>query len=440
MTSKKETTAVPIIIFLMIGSYLVSYLLKVYLARQMGSEFYGEYALALQVLLLVSFLTLLGTNAAGTRFLAIFLHDHQDSDTLAFITWNIKFIRHTFIACWVIGIIAFIVMLIFHFTGAHHIDKYHLVIYMFWVAPLSASVSLLCSYLLANNNFLISSFLQGLALNSIFFIYFLITFKLWPNEISNTKIIAVLSAGTVTIAFVCLRLVINKIAALRKLDLKDILLGKISNNPLWFHTSMKLVVSQLTFFVMITSMYLILQFILKDQSQLGFFSASLTIAGVLYVIATAICTPIQPLISHLMTSEQGRSELQHKINNTNLLIMMIIAPLTLLIIYFSSTLLNHFGHAFISAKPTCIILVIGAFIHCFALLGQMILSYAGFAKELMYIKILGLVLTIITGILGTIYFGLIGMAYAYLLYIIVVQIFVTVTCFKKAHVRILTLI
>ena len=58
----------------------------------------------------------------------------------------------------------------------------------------------------------------------------------------------------------------------------------------------------------------------------------------------------------------------------------------------------------------------------------------------MYIKILGLVLTIITGILGTIYFGLIGMAYAYLLYIIVVQIFVTVTCFKKAHVRILTLI
>lgn len=436
----KENTAIPVTIFLMVGSYLISYVLKSYLARHLGSEFYGEYALALQILYLVSIFALLGTNAAGTRFLSKFLHNNKDVDTLSFVTWNIKFIRLTFIACWLLGILAFIIMWYLHSSGVHHIDKYHLVFYMFWVAPLSASVSLLCSYLLANNNFVLSSFLQGVVLNSVFFIYFLITFKLWPQDISKTKIITVLIAGTATVASVCLYLVINKIKALKKLDIKDILLGKITNNPLWLHTSMKLVVSQMTFFVMITCIFLTLQVLLNNQSQVGFFSASLTISGILYVIGLAITIPLKPLISSLTTSEKGKHELQHKINRTNILILAIIMPLAVLIILFSTNLLNHFGHGFSAAKSTCIILAIGAFIHCFALIGQMTLSYTGYAKELMQIKLLGMVTTVITGIIGTLWLGLVGMAYAYLLYILLVQVLVTAHCYKKSGLRILTII
>ena len=437
---KKEASAVPITIFLMIGSYLISYLLKIYLARHLGSEFYGEYVLAFQVLTFVSFIALLGTNAAGTRFLAKFLHQHKDSDTLSFVTWNIKFIRRAFISCWAIGIIAFVIMLILHHSGVRHIDKYHLVIYMFWVAPLSASIALLCSYLMANNNFILSTFLQGTALNSIFFIYFIIAFKLWPNDISNSKIVGVLCAGTITIAFFCLNFVIRKIESLKNLDLKDVLLGKIKQNPQWLHASMKLVVSQMAYFLLTICVFFILQFILKSHSKVAYFSAGLTIASFLYIIGMAICIPIKPLISSLSDSNAGRKKLQRKINNANLMLVFILVPLTLLTLLFSTQLLNHFGPGFAAARTTCIILVIGSFLHCFSLIGQMLLAYAGYSKELMWIKLTGLITTIITGIIGTLWLGMVGMAYAYLLYVLVVQVPVTISCYRKIKLKTLTLI
>lgn len=434
-TPNKQEQKAPLIILLTLSAYVLTYILRSYLANHLGSNFYGEYALAWQVLVLLGFVALLGTNTAGTRYLAKFLHLHKDVDALTYIKWNIKFVRRTFIGCWAIGMLFFVVILLLHIFHIHDIREHRLVTYMFWIAPLYASIFLLASYLLANNNFILSTFLQGVLLNLVFLIAFFLAFHIWPNHFTKIDVSLVLLVSTFIVAVICLFFVIKKIKAIKQLDIADILFGKIENHPLWRNTSYKLAVTQLSFFVMTACVFFILQIVLHSHKQVGYFSAGLTISTIIFVAGFAITVPLRPLISSLCASKSGKDALQRKVNFANIIFVVVLVPLTLLLLFYSKELLHHFGSDFTQARPSCIILIFSEFVFSFTLIGQAILSYSGYAKDVMIIKIITVVLALFGGTVATLFLGLIGMAYTYLVFSSINLLLVSYCCHKKLSLR-----
>lgn len=438
-TDNQQEKKAPLIILLTLIAYLITYILRSYLANKLGSNFYGEYAIAWQVLVLIGFIALLGTNTAGTRYLANFLHLHKDVDALSYIKWNIKFIRGTFITCWAIGVLSFITMLFLHIFHVHDIREHHLIFYMFWIAPAYASIFLLTNYLLANNNFILSTFLQGTLLNLIFLVCFFCAFHIWPNHFTKFEVSLVLFVSTVTVAFICFIVVVNKIKLVKQLNIRDLLLGKNANQPLWRNTSYKLAITQLSFFVMTACVLFILQVVLHSNRKVGYFSAGITISTILFVVGFAITVPLRPLISSLCASKSGKNALQAKVNFANLLFVIFLVPLMIMLIIFSRQLLNHFGADFVQAQPTCIILILSEFVFSFTLIGQAILSYSGYAKVVMVTKLITVALALIGGIFATIFFGLKGMAYTTLVFSSVNLLLISYFCQQKLSIRCLSI-
>ena len=429
----------PLIIALTLISYALSYLLQSYLAKQLGSNFYGEYTLAWQTLVLLGVLALLGSNTASTRYLASFLQLHQNVDALSYIKWNIQFVRRSFLICWAIGILFFVSMLLLHVFHVHDLKQYHLIIYMFWVAPLLASIYLLSSFLLANNNFILSTILQGVLFNLVFLICFFVAFHLWSPHFSSFKISLVLMTSLLMLTIMCLICVIRKIQTITQIKVSDILFGKIEKHPDWRSTSYKLAVTQLSFFVMTACVFFILQAVLKSHQQVGYFSAGVTISTILFVVGFAITVPLRPLISSLCSSTDGKTDLQHKVNVANLIFVLVLTPLMILLLLFSKLLLTHFGNDFVAALPSCIILIFSEFVFSFTLIGQAILSYSGYANDVMVIKLVTVSAALIGGVFATIFFGLVGMAYATLAFSSINLLLVCFFCRKRLALRSLSI-
>ncbi len=435
---KQGTTLV--IITIAVTAFALNYLLGTFLARKMGSTYYGEYALAVQVLLLIAFITLLGTSISDKQYLANFLSKNKQEMVIDYIRWNISLLRFSYLICWLIATASLITMLVLHYYGVRDIHKYNLVVYMFWIGPLFASILLLCSYLLANKNYILSSFLQQIILTVCYLVYFFIAFELWPHDIDNLKIVLVFFLTSTTTFGLCLYLTIKKIRSIKEVKLWETLFKKMQQRNEWLVTSIRLDIVYLVYYLLTTSMFFLLQYILHAQKYTGYFSACFTISTMLWIIASSISLPFQPIISTLIETPAGREQLQTKINKANFLATLLFVITITALVLFSDKILLLFGQDFIVAKHTLYVLM-AATVACGAfIIGQMILSYGGFSKQIMIYRIITYLVTIGLGIPLTYTFGMIGMAISYLLAMLTGLILIAIKVRCATGIRMLTFI
>ncbi len=439
-SSAKNLTSTPIAIVIMLIGFACNYLLGIFLAQTLGARHYGEYSLAAQILKLVAFIALLGTAMSDKQYLANFLRQKNEADVLIYIRWNLKLIRVTYTICWLVALASFLTMIILHYYGVHDIRKYNLAVYMLWISPLAASIFLLCSYLLANNNFLWSSFLQNILINASYLIYFYIAFKLWPNNIDNIKIILVFFVSSCSVLIICWYLTYKKISLLKEISLRDVFYNKMERHADWLKTSIRLAISNITYYLTTTLIFFLLQIILHHQESIAYYSACLTICAVIWILGTAIALPFQPIISTLMQTADGKNTLQRKINRANLLALILFSLISLLIISYSGKILLLFGPDFIAATTTLNILLAATLFNTMFIIGQLILSYSGYSKEVMVYRLITFFVTIILGVLLTFYYGINGMAAAFLIAMLLGLVLITVTVRVKTAIRVLTVI
>jgi O-antigen/teichoic acid export membrane protein len=161
------TTTSTAILFVILGGYLLNYFLNILLANYMGASIFGDYSLAMKVLLFIATIALFGSNRAVLRFLTNFFLTGDHESSIQFIKWNIRTLFNSFIICLLTAFITFFMAFIFHLWQIKDLMSYHLSCYMLWLAPIMAIYMLLPNFLMCNKNVVLATFIYKILREAI---------------------------------------------------------------------------------------------------------------------------------------------------------------------------------------------------------------------------------------------------------------------------------
>lgn len=404
-------TAVTLIVIGVAG-YFSRYFLALYLTHHLTPIQYGDFVIAMRVLSVMATLSLLGTDVSASRFLTIFFGDSKQDHAYDYIKWNLQLVSVSFMCCVLIAIIALASMTITHWIGIKHIATYHLSVYMLWVAPFSALVSLFANFLLGLklhytstiNNAVIRQLLM------LFFIFFAVLF--FDVSLNNLQI-------TVLIFCAMVSLVILEVIQLRvnapyifNIDLYRFWRERKSYDKQWLSTSLNLIIINLMPSIILFAEIVIVKLFAPNAIDTGIYAIALMIASVVYIITINAYAHIQPRISLLIKTDVGKAQLQSLFNKSNLAVFAILSITTFLLIYFSKSLLQHFGEHYQHAQIPLIILIVANGIAALAKSSNIIMSYSGKEKQLLNATIFSFILLLALLIPATIFYGITGTAIA----------------------------
>ncbi|AHE65604.1 hypothetical protein Loa_00013 [Legionella oakridgensis ATCC 33761 = DSM 21215] len=198
----------------------------------------------------------------------------------------------------------------------------------------------------------------------------------------------------------------------------------------WLRTSSRLIANNIIFSVTCTIDLLAVEIFSSNESNVGLYAAILTIISFLWLIPTNIYQGLKPNLALMLSDINKRSELQSKLNRTNLVAFILIGIQGFLIIFFSREILLHFGPHYIAAQPALIILTLGVCFSCIARIAPVLLVYAGDEQIVLKWSIVELLLMFLLVIPATYYFDIIGTASATTV-VLIIKPFVTILIARK---------
>jgi O-antigen/teichoic acid export membrane protein len=348
----KKNKIVMVLLLIAIFGYLSKYALNLILTQYLNPSLYGDFNLALRVLGILSTLSLLGTNTAAKRFLSHFLNEQHDRALQDYIKWNTTIIRRSLIICVVLAVGTYAVLHLLHLWHIKDIRTYHLTIYMLWVAPFAAILSLLNSYLLCAN----SPISYALIANSSAFItmvlFFAMVMLFEVTDFSSFKLLIVISLSTLCLILIDVYLIMKKSPYLfnhlaHAVKRKQ----KPKTEPIWVTVSNRLALNGLFCAFIFSLDLIILKLISHHPDATGYYAVVITIASSLFVVPQNIYSSIKAKVSQLMGSSEGQMQLASLIKSLNRVTIVVTLVLTGIILYYSKTLLHHFGVSYVQADP-----------------------------------------------------------------------------------------
>jgi O-antigen/teichoic acid export membrane protein len=381
--------------------------MNVFIARHLTAALYGDFSLALKFLLVVSNLVLLGTNLGAKRFLSELLSRRKFKDSQKYISWNLRFIRISFLILLIFALISLGVVLLLHYMGIHAIDEQHIVIFMLWIVPLSALCVLFCSYLIANNNVFIAIFLTEIARNSALLVFFILSIYFLDRAFTALHLTLVILAAYF-VYFICMFCITR--AQLPKI-IKWSFEKLASTHTNWSTTSLKLLSNGILFNFLCISDLLIIELFSGNESEVGFYSVASIIASFIFLVTNAVYNIVVPKIGYLLKTD--RNELQKLLNKMTILITVFLSIIVALLVAFIKKLLLHFGSSYLAAESSTIILVIATVLAAYSRSSVQLLVHSGDESFLLLTGIIELAVVVCVGIVATHFYGMIGMAITY---------------------------
>lgn len=399
-----------VLFILSIIAYVVTYSLNVFLARHLPADLYGEYSLALRVLNFFVALALFGTNMETQRSLSKFLQLHKSATAMDYVAWNFKLISIAFLLIFTLAILSFLLMVVFHIYGIRQINQYHLSIYMLWITPIAALSSLMASYLMSCKQVVLASTILNLFPRLLQLVFFMVIVLFLNVHLDNMAILITIFLSFLLLSFLALCSMNKEILQMVFSGVRQ--LGKTRINTDWLRASLRLMGNHLII-TLITLMDLtIVTIFVQNKAHVGYYAAILTITFSISFIPNAVYQTLKPDLSTLLSSSSGRIELQQRLNKLNFLNVFCIIALGTSIIFYSKTLLLHFGPAYLVAQVALIFRTVAACIEAICRMSIQILINAGLDRILLNFRFATLLLTLLCMIPATYYFDITGTSIA----------------------------
>ena len=428
-----ETTFLLFVIALI--GYLTKYILNIFLAHYLIPSIFGELQVAMKVLYVLVGLTLFGTNVGAQRFLAKYLHTNKKSTAAHYVAWNLKLIRTTFLISLVFAAIASGLMFLLHVMKVRDINQYHLAIYMFWLAPFAAIVSLISCFLFSSDEVYFPAMLNTLFRYATELLLFLVAAILFGFSIdNNTTIIGILFFTYVFLSILGLRFLDAGIFLAIKNALRLIKVVHVTEAE-WYVVSKRMIANNIIFLLTSTIDLFIVEVFDKNKDHVGYYAVILTISGLIWLSPMNIYQKFKSQISSLVMNPGGMIELQSRLDKINGINLAITGISAILIIYFSTSLLSLFGTVYEAARVPLILLVVGGFLRGTLRIGALLLLYSGFEQLLLKISTVEIILLCCLGPPATYFFDILGMAVVSAFIMILGGFLTLVLARKKLGVR-----
>ncbi|WP_188668233.1 lipopolysaccharide biosynthesis protein [Legionella impletisoli] len=430
---KEELKYTYILFLLGLVGYVIKYGLNVFLARNLEVHLYGDFSVAIKFLNILISLILFGTNVSSQRFLSNYLRTDATEVAKHYIAWNLKLIWITSLLCIFIAFFSNSMILLLDYLGIHDYDDYHLAVFIFWIAPIAAFVKLISNYFLSAEQVYFSVAISSIFSYFIQFVIFAIAVLFLGTTLDNVSltiglfvsflILAILS--TLTLNENILFMMRGAIKQLKKIDVY---------HKEWLPKSASFISTAMIFLIISIIDLIIVEVFATSEKEVGHYAAALSITGVLW-LPNNLYQAVKPHMVSLLKTPEGSRLLQHKLDTTNIAVASIFIVLTSIIIYFSSSLLSHFGPSYDAAQNCVIILSVGICLSSLINFSNILLLYKGYERFNFRLNIAELLALCLFVPPATIYFGISGTAMATIIIIIIRNGISTYLVRKYIHIR-----
>lgn len=427
-STKIYLSAIGLVVFSIL-SYLLKYLLNVFLARHLSEHAYGDFAVALRVLTIAATVMLLGTNVSARRFLARYLQIHHAAKVSHYVGWNLKIVSISAILALVVTLFMTLILFLLHAYHIKALDDYHLAVYLLWITPLVALTILLASYLLCANHYYLAVFFEKTGKYLFLLLYFFVAVIFLDMNLNNTLIIT----AFFIVFFVLLSLeiiyIISKTPQRLMVGVQKFWASDLSRQKKWTAVSFRLILNKIAFILLCAIDLIIVEIFSRQEAAVGHYAAMLAIVSFIWVPSENVYEFIKPKINHYLL-KRNYKKLQEMITRANQVMFLMAGLVTFIIIIFAKEILSTFGSSFMSVAFPLMILAIANFIGCSAKPAANLLAYSNEEKTLLNLVLLQLGLVIILCSLGTYFYGIIGIVFA-LLITMIINTFLLSTYVKK---------
>jgi len=364
-----------VVVFIgVILSKIFTYIYRVIIARQFGPEVYGSFSLAINILSLITAISLLGFDSGLVRFIPLYKSQNKRKDIFLLIKFSSKIVL---VVSLILGALLFIFsdlisVNIFHEQGL----SVYLKLFSFLV-PISVMGAYFLALIIADEKIKLYSFIENIATNGLNVICLVVLLFLGFKSFSVPLSYFL---GTTILLFLTFYLYKRKISYPRFSE-------SIRDNSSQIKKEFLSYSIPLLFFIMFN-------FIMAwvDSFSLGYFKSTREVGLYNAAVPIAMLMNLAPqlfikLFFPIITREYGKnkkytiSELSKQVNKW---IFFINLPLFAMIFLFPERFISlFFGNEYISASTSLQILVVGSFLLSLSKISDRIIAMLGKSKILL---------------------------------------------------------
>ncbi|MCP4179814.1 MAG: amino acid permease [bacterium] len=439
-SNNKEYKIALTLVVLGIAAYFVKYFLNIILTRHLGAHEYGDLAVFLKLVVILSLLILVGTNNSAKKYLSKYFNKRDINNSIDFIKWNFHIVYKAFIIYILFLFVLYILMGVLHVLNIKDFFSHHYVFYYISVVPLASVAVLFSSYILSNKWPVLFFFFRKIAV----FVVMLILIGggiLFYNVKINLNNIGIFLLVSYIIVIVAELVFISRISTEHNIFSGSIdFKGKVKKSKerkQWLSDSFRMIGSQLIFNLIWAIDLFILEGIHHSEHDVGYYAAMLVLINILLITPSAITTLLIPRITHFV-SEKKFGELQNNINLINLMNIAILTILLILLLVFSETLLLFFGKGYNSAEIPFIILCFTYYIASVFVPAGKVLTFVETGLQFK-VSVIELIIVIILGVVFTWFWGLTGIAVSVMISILFKSLCTYIILKRKLPIKPFTL-
>ncbi|HLB58086.1 MAG TPA: hypothetical protein VJL60_04660 [Gammaproteobacteria bacterium] len=420
-------------------AFCLKYLITVFLANHLSPGLFGDVSIALRALGIFSSLVLLGTTASSKRFLSHYIEINDSLNAKAYILWNFRLFATTSIICLLVAIISTSVFLLLDYLKIFSIDNYHIAFYTLWITPIASLGILITNYLSCDKHAIAGYTFANVGKYTSLLVFLLFVIVFFHRGLTSFNFLFILFLALLALFFV------EFLFLLKKTSLISVALAKttatVSNETKreWLYSSYRLIVTNLIFLIVCFLDLFILEIFSAQENDVGYYSAALTIASILWVIPDGVFQFLKPKMTGYLKTPEGKIKLQKKLNRINLIVFLVATVAAVVLIVFGNIFLLHFGKAYSVAHTALTLVVLGNYIGIMQKSPTFLLIYSGQEHLILRISIVQIILLLVTGIPLAYFYNLNGMAVATAVSFCLIFFPLVYFARKKSQIRPLTI-
>ena len=294
--------------------FVTNYFINVLLARWLGPDEYGDYSVAINVILLASIIFLLGRDYLLVRFLPKYIHKGHWRFARGLINRDMKGMIAVGLIMVLISALFAVILIPFLHVDFKLFEFLHPVLYFLWIIPLFGFAVYLAKLLRSLKHIYLSVVLVRF-LNPVIFTILFCLFFYFYKEIGIYHVLFLYGISIMLVIlfqlFFCSMLIPKQI---------------IKTRPRYDKKVWRLEATQLLFANFLITAFFSMQIVLfevfsHNEKQIGIYAAVLVINSFYMLIASAVAYVISPFISPL-ARKGNLSKQQHFVNECNIVLLV----------------------------------------------------------------------------------------------------------------------
>ncbi|MCD6047540.1 MAG: putative rane associated protein [Gammaproteobacteria bacterium] len=397
-----------IAIIILVANFFCRYSINIFLARHLGAENYGEYAVITNGIRVLSLVILLGCDKSIMRYLPGYLKDSDVEHAYGFLRFLKIFLGVFYSVIFILGVAFCLVNLLLDESGnylpdIHRLWQHYPGVFFIWAIPIASLWILLSKVLRIAGYPIATSVLSSIARPFLLGIFLVIAYMLhFPMHIFNALGLYFLSLIVITLveyAFVL------KVFRFPRPSLSQMQFRA------WLVSSLNLLGMGFLIANLDTLALIIFRILSHYPKEVGILSAIITIVGTMWIGYSAVLIIVQNLLSVAIKSND-QVALQRIFTKSQRIIFSYALLIFLLIIIFGKSFLSFFGAEFSLGYPYLLIYAAGNFLAISVGLTLPILQYSAQNQILLKVSILVVGILVLTSVLLCPIWGILGSAIA----------------------------